>query len=1633
MAAETRKDVELHIRARDYSRKTFNDVTTSLEKLVKQQDEQLESAKRGEVGLKALEAAYGRLESAGKALLQQNAVVESFKAQAEALEQTKTRVDAARRSHQAYAEELAKSETPTRTQVRELNKLASALKAAERAQQTAEGRLARTSAQMEKYGLSADDVAGAQDKLAAAVAQVNRALEAQDKAIESLDDDTKAAKEREAFEKTRAENLRRMREAEVNQIWQVALAERDAIDAARQAEQNRRDELARSATALDNLARKYADMNRVAAQSMDRQDTGGPSGNVEEDMRRAQAAYDRQIEVVRRLREDYRITREQARELADQMRSGAISSDDARAKMEVLTRSLATTSGQFQNATKVARENRTELARATQAVNKDAAARAAQRTAVLRAADDADTLRRRYAELARAGDSASIQNLQQSIREIINPTQEAAKTIEGLETNVEALSSKIGSIRGPVRDYKATLDGLNTSMKTATTIAGQIDGYRAQLEAVGAARREYVAARDAVRNLANQLRESTAPTSELTQQMTGAQSRLKQAADQMRNTTERAREMRQGLRDVGVDTRNLTDAEAKLTAQAQKLNTAMGQLTDAYKKNGAAAESAGGSISKWFGGQRTTLSYFQRMRGEVLALATGFVGVQSAVNLAGSALDAYRSKQAIESRLSVVVGNDAKAIRDEWNYLMGQSNRLGFSFEDLAMSYSKFGVAAKASGSSQQEIRFIFERIAEGARVAKMTTDDFNGSLKAIEQMMSKGQITAEELRQQLGDRLPGAMAMAAKGAGYTIAEFSKMMEQGQISSDFVINLAREVGASVEQQLDAATRTMVASEGRFKTAAFEFRLALAEGGFVDAYTTFIEKLTAVLRSDDGQKLAQTLSDAFTMVVRALQWAAENVDILAIAFGGLMAVNVIGWLVRLHGTIRTIGTAFSAIIPAMTAARTLFMTTGASATGMAAAMGASTAAVGGLSRALLILVNGFKLLARFIPVIGPAIAVAWGAWDLYKYMSEGVEEDAKEAGKDAGEAAAKGFEEGVRTADPGTGGTTDMATLRSLRKTLGQMDERTRKADAQSRLRQEKSDLDARLDIVSEEYEAMKNMARANVKDQEELSAVLEEIETSRLKRVAVERRNFETEQARAAERGGSKRVSLARQVADELNKIEDELAKNQTAQNVGAGFEERLQTRLAAVGHEYDKLRQKIEALARTDKAAAADAAKRLDVYVETRKQIEEHKVRQEELNRLEGKVNEHLNARTAMLAEVNALYKAGIITQEEALARTIDITRTMSDGATEAIAKLREFATTMQSVLSPASYKELMAKIGTMSVTNDPETTTATAQMEEAETRLNNLLDQRSAILDTIAAKRKQGLIDDFEAARLSEEANGRFRNEVQEAALAVENFAMALRNPANAGAMDLLIAKMQQIRMEADNTRTSFTYLDTTITNSLVNNAMSAIEGVGQALANMISGQESVSEGFRSMGIAAANFFAQFLKDIAMAILRQQLLNALTSMGGGIGGVAKSLGGVAGGSGGIFGMIAGLFHDGGTVGSYNPATARTGSHKRVSPAIFNNAPRMHTGGLVGLSRDEVPTILQENEEVLAKDDPRNILNGGAAAGGTPGAANMDMKMVIVDDPNRIPEAMTGAAGQQVMMAFLKQNAASVRALLKG
>jgi tape measure domain-containing protein len=49
-----------------------------------------------------------------------------------------------------------------------------------------------------------------------------------------------------------------------------------------------------------------------------------------------------------------------------------------------------------------------------------------------------------------------------------------------------------------------------------------------------------------------------------------------------------------------------------------------------------------------------------------------------------------------------------------------------------------------------------------------LSVDDQRGIFKALEQMLSKGNVQAEELRGQLGERLPGAIYFSAKALGVT-------------------------------------------------------------------------------------------------------------------------------------------------------------------------------------------------------------------------------------------------------------------------------------------------------------------------------------------------------------------------------------------------------------------------------------------------------------------------------------------------------------------------------------------------------------------------------------------------------------------------------------------------------------------------------------------------------------------------------------------------------------------------------------------------------------------------------------------------------------------------------------------------
>ncbi|TIX43452.1 MAG: hypothetical protein E5V40_03200 [Mesorhizobium sp.] len=183
-------------------------------------------------------------------------------------------------------------------------------------------------------------------------------------------------------------------------------------------------------------------------------------------------------------------------------------------------------------------------------------------------------------------------------------------------------------------------------------------------------------------------------------------------------------------------------------------------------------------------------------------------------------------------------------------------------------------------------------------------------------------------------------------------------------------------------------------------------------------------------------------------------------------------------------------------------------------------------------------------------------------------------------------------------------------------------------------------------------------------------------------------------------------------------------------------------------------------------------------------------------------------------------------------------------------------------------------------------------------------------------------------------------------------------------------------------------------------------AFSAFAQALAN---GENAADAFFDALMQGIANF----LIEIGEAIVKQALFNALA---GGAG---------AGGSGGLGGTIAGwltsLFHEGGIIGQPSASGERM-----VNPAIFANAQRYHTGGIIGLKPNEVPIIAMKNEEMLTETDPRHSKNGGGR-----GQA-VNVKNVNVFDPADVLEhALATTAGERIIMNWLTRNSRKVSGAL--
>jgi tape measure domain-containing protein len=1533
------KDVELRIRARDYSQKTLEQVVESLEALSKAQEQQLDAAKKGEVSAKSLEDAYRRIEDAARALAKQGALIKTFEQQSEALKKVERDLEAARAAQKAYTDGLKAGEEPTKTQVRELDKLAKAVERAEGAQRRAADRVTATVDRLGEYGIAAAEVSQAQQKIVTAIGQANVALERQDTALQTLDADMRTFRQSTA----------------------AATAAEAAFQASIQSV------AAAQAKAAQEAAKFEAERNDISAQNK-------------------RIAYERVW-----------------LDLLEQ-------EDKKNAELAKSQKQLA----DFQAAMSAQREKeRAAQLQAIEDAEKERRTLRALGDQLAQTAKGYETIARASASTRGAGGGSS--SLAQSLKDIADPAAAALRNVNGVEQSLAGLTQRIGQIRGPVKDAQNLLNGLADAQKAAVAIAGQIDGYQKQVTALRASRAEYVAARTAVAELVRQLQAGTGGD-DVVSKMAGARAKLKAASDAMGEQVERTRALREALRAAGVQTNDLAGTQQRLVQAVQNASKGVDQARASIQKFGVAKQEITDKIRLFNTGERTTLSYMQRLRGEVLALATSYIGLNAGIGIAQEAIAVTRDNAKIEARLVATFGGDVQRARQEIDYLRESSNRIGVSFRDSALEYTKFIAATKEAKWTVEETRFVYEQFAQAAVRTGQTNDEFKGIMLALTQMVSKGKIGAEELTQQLAERLPGAVAKLANELNLSTEDLLKKMESGSISARAVINLAQSMMKDNANAAVSAAADMIRAEAAFKNAKDQFSQAIAESGFTQAYTRFLTELAALLSSQDGKQLAKDLGDVLSLIVNILGFLARNFEEVKDVLIALVGLKAAAWLGSVAVAVRALIPLLGGMIAPLTASLGLFRV-------MPAAAGAAATGVTALGTAL-----GF--LGRAIPVLG-ALWVAWevgtsvlSAWT--KASERARAEKEKLAGGPGGMPTASKITDLENPPKPGQRGTPDPGTAvnpsqmaaqdinKALDKTQKQIDE----ANQAARMKGAKAELEQRQMIATEELRAMRDRAAAEIKDEKMKGETLARIDKQIAQVRLNEKLKFENQMAGATQGRVNKEKQLIEDIAREMAAVEDKLKNQETKLDPTATFEQRMKARMDAIAHEYDALMSKIGKLEKMDPKAAIGLRAKMEGFVRQRQEVEAIKVKTEELQRLEKNLADVQSLKTAKLEEQKALLEGGAIGLDTYRQRVADINETFGMGIERAIDLMRDFAQKFgKEFLDGSALDALMTRLNTAAASNQPQRDNAQANVANSEQDLNTTLERRKMLLEEVQRLKELGLLTDEQAVAKVNAINGAFRAQILEQTTALLAYIDILRaqvDPSNEQALlqlEQLRMKVQGIKLETQTAKQEFTNFEQTIIGSAAGALQNALTGIVDTIGQIIAGQQTASEGFKSFTRSVVMGFAQMLKEAALYIIKLQIIKALKSSGNPY---AVAIGTAMEGS-------MGKKHTGGMAGS------PSGSFARFSLAMPQAIPKMHTGGVVGLKNDEVMRVLQKNEEVVTRNDQRHVLNGGTQGG----AAGRGTRVVLVDDRAKVPEAMASAEGDHVSIEFIRRNRATIKSML--
>lgn len=959
--------------------------------------------------------------------------------------------------------------------------------------------------------------------------------------------------------------------------------------------------------------------------------------------------------------------------------------------------------------------------------------------------------------------------------------------------------------------------------------------------------------------------------------------------------------------------------------------------------------------------------------GEQLArvqqLAVGIAGIALGANLVRDLArnaDAYTN---LSFRIRLVSSSEEEFLNTRQR-VIAIASESGQALDSTATLYTRLARSMQSAGTSQSELLRVTETINKSMVVSGATAQESSAAIIQLSQGLASGVLRGEEFN-SVSEQAPVLLELLQRSLGKTRGELRKMAEDGLLTTNVVFKALLEGGAEIDSQFAQMPLTIERASTRLSTAwqvwVGEMDQALgSSASFAEAMDSLAENfdlvanaLLAVAAIFAGRYAAATITAIKATLAK--QAAANTAAAAELREAQATQASALAALNKARAM-----AVLSPAVAGVTAAENAYA---AALARTAAAQRAAAAAAAGAGGRLLGLLGGLPGLAITLGLTAASFVDFSNAADLAsKKVSDGnVGLSRADALANRASAAYDAFRKKLDAQKaPEIAG-----TITALERRLVQQRRLLERAKEEfSREARTSAYVEERAGAI-EETERMLAEARRRLgqKAPADFSDAQKYIESLR-EQVALLGKTTQLERARVA----LKSLPSSPEQAAEIERL--------------AAVYDREQ----ALARAREESRRQADQKARSDADYVAGLQRQAALLGLTAAAARDYEIAQRKLSATDA---EAARAAAAKIETFEAQRRA----MEGAAKLEIDYLRATGNEAAATAAEIKARYAQLRADLEATGNTTAVAKLD---VLIDKES--ARAQFNQLQNELRALNEQRSL--------RRETAQQDFNAGRISQPQfretltaiDSELLPKLRETASAAETVARALGDP-------LAVANIQNLTAALDNAnQAQHRYL---ADGEQINGMLT--DGLADALMNVADGTMSAGEAFKA-------FAAQFLRDIAMMILKQMIFNAISggTAGGGAGGATA-------------GFLGGLFAEGGWTGpggKYEPAGIVHRDEyvipKRVvqQPGALAFLSSFHREGMAALTRFRG---YAEGGLVGAEPGYTPVDNAAAMSANV----QVNQRLLPVLDPDLMSEALKGPAGEKLVELHISRNPGKFKQLL--